>query len=110
MQALLAAIPRQPDDRFVFTYRKTGTRFHNIRKVFNRALERAQIRTGDMTPHTLRHTAISRMVQAGIDDYTIMELVGHLTKAMLAPYTHPVTQRKQAALASFDQVVRVLTG
>ena len=28
------------------------------------------------------------------------ELVGHLTKAMLARYTHAVTQRKQAALES----------
>ena len=45
------------------------------------------------------------MVLAGIDDYTIMELVGHLTKNMLARYTHPVTQRKQAALESFDCLV-----
>ena len=54
------------------------------------------------------------MVSGGIDDYTIMELVGHLTKAMLARYTHPVTQRKQAALESFDRLVTfapsVLTG
>jgi hypothetical protein len=57
-------------------------------------------------------------VSASIDDYTIMytitELVGHLTKAMLARYTHPVTQRKQAALESFDYLVTfapsVLTG
>ena len=34
-----------------------------------------------------------------------MELVGHLTKAMLARYTHPVTQRKKAALESFDHLV-----
>jgi hypothetical protein len=34
-----------------------------------------------------------------------MELVGHLTKAMLARDTHPVTQRKQAALESFDRLV-----
>ena len=73
--------------------------------MFARALERAHIRTGDVTPHTLRHTAISRMVAAGIDDYTIMELVGHLTRAMLARYTHPVTHRKQAALESFDRLV-----
>ena len=103
MRALLASLPRAPV--WVFTSPRTGKRYHNIDKVFARALERATITTGDVTPHTLRHTAISRMVSAGIDDYTIMELVGHLTKAMLARYTHPVTQRKQAALESFDRLV-----
>jgi hypothetical protein len=34
-----------------------------------------------------------------------MEVVGDLTKAMLARCTHPVTQRKQAALESFDRLV-----
>jgi Phage integrase family len=112
MHALLASLPRAL--LWVFTSRRTGKPFHNIAKVFAGALERAHIRTGDVTPHTLRHTAISRMVAAGIGDYTIMELVGHLTKAMLARYTHPVTQWKQAALESFDRLVifapSVLTG
>jgi integrase len=112
MQALFASLPRTSG--WVFTSPRTGRRYRNIDKVFARALERATITTGDVTPHTLRHTAISRMVSAGIDDYTIMELVGHLTKAMLARYTHPVTQRKQAALESFDRLVTfaptVLTG
>ena len=102
MRALFASLPGAG----VGLYQpRTGKPYNNIDKVFARALARAQITSGDVTPHTLRHTAISRMVSAGIDDYTIMELVGHLTKAMLARYTHPVTQRKQAALESFDSLV-----
>jgi integrase len=51
----------------VLTSPRTGKPYHNIDKVFARALERAKITSGDVTPHTLRHTAISRMVAAGID-------------------------------------------
>jgi len=58
-----------------------------------------------VTPHTLRHTAISRMVQAGIDDYAVMETVGHLTHAMLQRYTHSATERKRTALETFDRVL-----
>ena len=45
------------------------------------------------------------MRMAGIDDATIMELVGHLTKAMLDRYTHPPIERKRAALETFDRVL-----
>jgi hypothetical protein len=45
------------------------------------------------------------MRMAGIDDATIMELVGHLTKRMLDRYTHPPIERKRAALETFDRLV-----
>ena len=73
-------------------------------KVFDWALKRAGITTGDVTPHTLRHTAITRMLSNGIDDFTVMELVGHLTRRMLKRYTHPPTARKQAAPQTFDRL------
>ena len=44
------------------------------------------------------------MLAAGIDDYTVMETVGHLTRAMLQRYTHPPT-RKRSALETFDRVL-----
>ena len=44
------------------------------------------------------------MIEAGIDDYTVMETVGHLTRAMLQRYTHPANARKQSALETFDRV------
>ena len=44
--------------------------------VFKRAVVRARILTGDVSLHTLRHTALSRMIAAGIDDHTVMALLG----------------------------------
>jgi hypothetical protein len=70
--------------------------------VFRRAVERAGIRTGDVTLHTLRHTALSRMVAAGIDDYTVMAISGHSSTRMLERYTHPTEARKIDALGTFN--------
>ena len=66
--------------------------------VFNRAVERAGIMTGDVTLHTLRHTALSWMIASGYDDYTVMEISGHSSTRMLARYTHPREERKIGAL------------
>ena len=58
-QAVLAALPRVPGRPYVFTNAKTGDRYtvNGALHVFRRAVERAGIRTGDVTLHTLRHTA-----------------------------------------------------
>jgi integrase len=55
----------------------------------------------DVTPHTLRDTALSRMIGAGFDDYTVMEISGHSSTRMLGRYTHPTAARKQGALETF---------
>ena len=36
----------------------------------NVATKRANILTGDVSLHMLRHTALSRMIASGIDDFT----------------------------------------
>ena len=46
-----------------------------------------------MALHTLRHTALSRMIAAGYDDYTVMEISGHISTGMLARYTHRTAAR-----------------
>jgi hypothetical protein len=55
----------------------------------------------DVTPHTLRDTALSRMIGAGFDDHTVMEISGHSSTRMLGRYTHPTAARKQGALETF---------
>jgi hypothetical protein len=65
---------------------------------FDRALTRAGITSGDVTLHTLRHTALSRMIAAGYDDYTVMEISAHSSTRMLGRYTHPTDARKIGAL------------
>jgi integrase len=69
-----------------------------VRQVFDRAVRRAGIATGDVTLHTVRHTALSRMIASGYDDYTAMSISGHSSTRMLERYTHPTEKRKIAAL------------
>ena len=52
--------------------------------------------------HTLRHTALSRMIEHGLDDHTVMSISGHSSTRMLERYTHPTVERKLAALEAFD--------
>ena len=102
---LAAVLAEQPQlTAWVFTNPRTGRPYVGVASSFKRALERAKITTGDVTIHTLRHTALSRMIEAGYDDYTVMEISGHSSTRMLARYTHPTDERKQDALESFSVV------
>jgi len=42
----------------------------------------------DVTWHTLRHTFISRLMMAGVDVRTVMELAGHKSISMTMRYAH----------------------
>jgi len=66
--------------------------------IFDRAVIRAGITTGDVTLQTLRHTGLSRMIASGYDDYTVMEISGHSSTRMLARYKHPREERTAPAL------------
>jgi hypothetical protein len=79
-----------------------GYTVNGVAHVFRRAVERAGILTGDVTLHTLRHTALSQMIAAGYDDYRVMAVSGHSSTRMLARYTHPTEQRKIGALDAFS--------
>jgi integrase len=103
IEAVLAAQPRVHP--WVFTNSRTEQPFKSVRQVFDRAVVRAGITTSDVTLHTLRHTALSRMIASGYDDYTVMEISGHSSTRMLARYTHPTEQRKVHAL----ELPRVVT-
>jgi Phage integrase family len=46
-------------------------------------------RASEVRLYTLRHMALSRMIAAGFDDYTVMAISGHSSTRMLARYTHP---------------------
>jgi Phage integrase family len=41
-----------------------------------------------ITPHVMRHTAITKLVQAGVDLPTVQRISGHKTVAMVLRYSH----------------------
>ncbi len=66
---------------------KTGYR-HTFRKAFRRAVERAGLDPSKVTPHTMRHTAITKLVKAGVDLPTVQKVSGHKTLSMVLRYSH----------------------
>ncbi len=98
---ILASVPKVGES--VFISFRTGKPYRRILTGFKAARRDAGITTGDVVIHTLRHTAISRMMDANIDPRTIMEISGHNSLAMLERYTHPREQRKIEALEAINR-------
>jgi len=60
----------------------------DMRLPFERAVIRAGLDPQKVTPHVMRHTAITKLVQAGTDIPTIQRISGHKTVNMVLHYTH----------------------
>lgn len=60
----------------------------NMARPFLRSVVRAKLDPDKVTPHTMRHTAITRLVKAKVDLPTIQRISGHKTLAMVLRYTH----------------------
>ena len=65
----------------------TGHRYR-MGEAFRRAVIRAGLNPAQVTPHVMRHTAITNLVTAGVDLPTIQKISGHKTLAMVLRYTH----------------------
>jgi integrase len=66
---------------------KSG-RVSDIRKAFRRVVIAAGMNADEVVRHTLRHTAITHLVQAGVDLPTIKRISGHKTLLMVERYAH----------------------
>lgn len=73
----------------------------SIRNILKVACERAGIRK-KVTPHTLRHSYATHMLEQGVDLRYVQELLGHAKPETTMIYTH-VTQKKLISIKSpFD--------
>ena len=70
---------------------------------FTRAAREAKIER--VTFHTLRHSTASNLINAGVDLYTVGQVLGHASPQSTARYAHLATDRKRAALAMLGQKV-----
>jgi len=75
----------------------------DIRKPFIKAVVAAGLDPNSVVRHTLRHTAITHLVQAGIDLPTVKRISGYKTLSMVERYAHQNGQHIQAAMEKFEQ-------
>jgi len=64
-------------------------------KAFNEILEQADL---NFRPYDFRHTAITRMLEAGVPEETVVAMAGHVGRAMLKRYSHIRLEAKRAAV------------
>ena len=69
---------------------------HNFGRAWAKAVKAAEIT--DLRFHDLRHTATSRLVMAGIDLYTVKDILGHKTLVMTQRYSHLSPEHQRQAV------------
>ena len=74
----------------------------NIEKAFRRVATEAGMDPRQVVRHTLRHTAITHLVQANVDIPTVARISGHKTIAMVLRYSHQNGEHIQTAMDKLE--------
>ena len=76
-----------------------------IEKPFHRVVVAAGLNPLEVTPRTLRHAAITHLVQSGVDLPTVQRISGHKTLAMVARYSHQSGEHIASAMGRLSEWV-----
>jgi integrase len=87
---------KESESLHVFHATKCDKQLKNPREWFETALVEAKIE--NLRWHDLRHTFCSRLVMAGVNLRTVMELAGHKTIQMTTRYAHLAPEHNQEAI------------
>jgi integrase len=96
---------RSDSNGYIFNATRADSKFdyrQTMAQQFRRAVEQAKLDPTKVTPHVLRHTAITTLVQAGVDLVTIQRVSGHKTLAMVLRYAHLSGEHIDSAVAFLD--------
>ncbi len=101
-------IDAAPDDQIWFfpsVKSKTG-HTANIEKPWKRVVLVAKLDPTQVVRHTLRHTATTHLVQAGVDLPTVKRISGHKTLSMVERYSHQNGDHIKTAMDKLDSRYR----
>jgi integrase/recombinase XerD len=73
----------------------------NVQRLFQRLVQQAGIRK-PATPHTLRHSYATHLLEAGIDVVTLQKILGHRDLSTTAHYLHLTTTRLRQTPSLLD--------
>ncbi|MCD6047078.1 MAG: xerC 1 [Gammaproteobacteria bacterium] len=100
----------EPTEEWLFPSAKSETGHTvNIDKAFRRIVQAAGMNANEVVRHTLRHTAITHLVQAGVDLPTVKRISGHKTLQMVERYSHQNGAHIQAAMDKLEERYNTIT-
>ncbi|HWW08136.1 site-specific integrase [Collimonas sp.] len=102
LRSYLQSIAADSDWLFASARSKSG-HTEGLRDPWLRVVDQAGLKGRPITPHTLRHTAITHLVQAGVDLPTVQKVSGHKTLQMVVRYSHQNQEHVQDALRKLDE-------
>jgi integrase/recombinase XerC len=88
----LIAKGKNPTEAIFLSYRGLKLEDRSIRKILKRLVEDAAI-SSKMSPHVLRHTFATHLLNEGADLRTVQELLGHSVLSSTQVYTHVTKDR-----------------
>lgn len=101
LEAHMATLPT--DEQWLFPSPASASgHAADIRKAFRRVVKAAGLDPDEIVRHTLRHTAITHLVQAGVDLPTVKRISGHKTLIMVERYAHANGEHIQAAMNKLE--------
>lgn len=102
LEGYISALPKGSPWLFPSPAAKEG-HATDIRKPFRRVVIAAGMNPDQVVRHTLRHTAITHLVQAGVDLPTVKRISGHKTLIMVERYAHQNGKHIGAAMDKLEE-------
>jgi integrase len=97
----LRGLPREAE--YIFYNPETKTHIKNISAGFATARKKAKLE--GLRLHDLRHTAASKMIEAGVDIVTVSKILGHSSIQMTMRYAHPTPENMRRAVEHLTEIL-----